>query len=120
MPDQQRHREAAEHNEHLARELLRDTEGGWAAVLTFYSALHYIDSFLATRGHHPRNHGERRGYISRLGPLREIYPDYRTLESRSRDARYGLLRITPALAQSLLDRELSDVKHLIARLTHEH
>jgi len=116
MPTEARHLNAAAHNKQLARSLLASLEGEWAAVLTFYSALHLVDSYFARAGLHPLSHEMRKEYIRRTSELRRIFADYRSLETRSRDARYSLLRISPSAAQQLMENELTAIETLVASL----
>ena len=116
MPAGARHLSAAAHNKQLARNLLASLEPEWAAVLAFYSALHQVDAYFAQIALHPLNHEMRKSYIQRTGQLRQIYADYRTLESRSRDARYDLVRISPSAVQQLIDNELEAIEGVVQRL----
>ena len=36
----------------------------WEVTMLFYSALHYVDAFLATRGLHPQSHLERKDLVA--------------------------------------------------------
>jgi len=62
----------------------------WAVTTLFYSAVHWIDAYLEVGGQirHPKDHGERYREIRGNGFLRGLYPAYRELDDRSRDARY--------------------------------
>lgn len=92
MPDRAQHLERAAGNEDLARSLNLDEglEVDWAVTMIFYSALHYIDSFLAGKNLHPRDHDIRDAEIERNGSLNPIYKDYRRLKDASRAARYDI------------------------------
>jgi hypothetical protein len=90
VPDKAQHLSRAVGNENLARSL--DFDDGlqvdWAIVLLFYSALHYIDSFLAGKNKHPRSHDARDSEVESNGTINAIYKDYRRLKDGSREARY--------------------------------
>jgi hypothetical protein len=59
----------------------------WEVVTLFYSALHYVDCYLARAySVHPINHSDRNDYIMNLLPI--IEKDYRLLRTLSEDARY--------------------------------
>lgn len=92
MPDKAQHLNRADGNERLARSL--DFDDGlqvdWALVILFYSALHYIDSFLAGKNKHPKNHESRDIEVENNGTLNPIYNDYRRLKDVSREARYDI------------------------------
>ncbi len=57
----------------------------WIVTVAFYAALHWVDSYLASHGHHPQNHRVRNHLIAML-PIRG---DYSELYVLSRQARYG-------------------------------
>jgi hypothetical protein len=57
-------------------------------LLYFYAALHLIDAYLASIGHHPQTHETRDGWISWTAILRPVYSHYSELRNRSEDARY--------------------------------
>jgi hypothetical protein len=110
MPNETRHLEAAASNEALAIALLENQRSyPWAIVLGFYAALHWVDSFLARSGIHPRSHAQRDVYVLNT-QLGSISVAYRTLTTRSREARYELRRFTETDARSLLAGELSEIK----------
>ena len=96
MPDKLQHLERARGNESLVRSL--DLEDGiqvdWAITMLFYSALHYIDSFLAGKNLHARGHDARDSEVSVNGTLSPIYNDYRRLKDASRAARYDCVDYT--------------------------
>ena len=56
----------------------------WAVTILFYSALHYIDAFLAGKNMHPLNHDQRDEEVERNGSISNIYNDYRRLKDMSR------------------------------------
>jgi hypothetical protein len=92
VPDRAQHLSRAVGNEKLARSLDLDDvlQVDWAIVMLFYSALHYIDSFLAGKNKHPRNHDARDSEVESNGTLNQIYNDYRRLKDGSREARYEI------------------------------
>ena len=59
-------------------------------VMMFYSALHYVDAVLATKGIHPTSHISRNGHVATNSDLKTISTKYTNLYHRSRDARYRL------------------------------
>lgn len=64
----------------------------WAIVFLFYSAVHLINAYAATK--HPdrkfESHYDRDEYIK--DNLKVVYARYRRLEEASRSARYDLVR----------------------------
>jgi uncharacterized protein (UPF0332 family) len=61
VPQRHEHLSRAKQTEQLALALNRDLPVciDWAVAMLFYSALHYIDAFLAGKNVHPRNHNQR-------------------------------------------------------------
>lgn len=74
----------AQRNEHL----------DWAVTALFYAVLHYMDACLLPR-YNPPDHGTRNKFIRRTPELRSVFPDYRVLQEKSRDARYECFDPTP-------------------------
>ena len=68
----------------------RHTE--WEVAILFYSALHYVEGFLATQGAHPKSHHERFALVSNLTGVARYYE---ILFKRSMNARYHLYEFTP-------------------------
>ena len=92
MPDFQQHLLRAKQNEVLARELPK-VDGfyvDWAITVLFYSALHYIDAYLAGKNKHPRNHQVRDEEVEANGAISDIFEDYRRLKDMSRSAPYQI------------------------------
>lgn len=90
MPGEQEHLVQARRNEEfllLIRELpVRYAE--WEVTTLFYSALHYVDAFLATLNEHPRSHRAR---IDRVRSATSLRDEYRNLYNASMEARYGTI-----------------------------
>ena len=94
MPALERHLPQAERNERAADAMasLPDRYTEWEVAMLIYSALHYVDAFLATRGLHPRSHIERKEQMANLTSLARYYD---ILFKRSMNARYHLYQFTP-------------------------
>jgi hypothetical protein len=56
----------------------------------FFSALHYVNAFLAGKNKHPRNHQVRDEEVEANGAISDIFEDYRRLKDMSRSARYQM------------------------------
>jgi hypothetical protein len=108
MPSEAAHRRAAAVNEALANQLVA-SHPDWAIVVTFYSSLHLVDTFLARSAIHPGSHTERERFIA-VTQLRPIYAAYRLLSRRSREARYDLKAFTSLEATGLLNGEFEAIK----------
>ena len=87
MADWQQYLRKAERNERLADELasLPQRYPEWEIIILFYSALHYANAFLATRGQSADYHRER---YDLLDSQTSLGKDYDTLFQRSMNARY--------------------------------
>ena len=60
----------------------------WALMALFYSALHYIEAFLAQSNIHCSNHTFRERQILNLMP--DLYEPYNDLKNDSMEARYQM------------------------------
>lgn len=92
MPSKNQHIKMAGLNEQFGEEVLSLEKrfNSWAVVAFFYSALHWVDAYLATLGYHPPRHVERNDRLRRESILRKIRSDYRHLKTDSVDARYNI------------------------------
>jgi hypothetical protein len=114
VPQRHEHLGRAEQTEQLALALNRHLPVciDWAVVMLFYSALHYIDAFLAGKNVHPMSHKQRDEEIERNGSLSEIYGAYRRLKDLSRAARYEIPNFPPEKLDVARDRLSSIKRHL--------
>ena len=87
MPDKADHRTRAEHNEFFTKNI-DNPFFDWQVTGTFYSALHYVDAYLATKNVHPPTHAVRLGMVRTDPTLNPVFRDYRELLNESRTARY--------------------------------
>lgn len=90
MPSRDEHIKQAKHNEEFIG--IFDSKSSpyldWALTGIFYSAIHYIEAVLATRGKHPLSHAHRNTWIEQYIKNIDIYDDHRDLMEDSRAARY--------------------------------
>jgi hypothetical protein len=119
MPRDDQHRVKAELNEAFAGGLTvaDPTSETWAVVATFYSALHYVETYLAKHNIHPQSHKERFEVIMRDARLKDAYPDYKFLYQLSITARYrctGLPDRPYSRAKPRLEKVKSEVEHAIS------
>ncbi len=115
MPNKSEHIKQAMINEEFGIEINKDLNkkyASWAVVTFFYSALHWVDAYLATCSYHPADHRSRQSWVSRESKLRKIHTNYRYLEDQSRNARYQLLKHSPKQISNILQR-LQDIKNYI-------
>ncbi len=115
MPSFDDHIDKAHHNEQLIAPLshAQSSFPDWVVVGAFYAALHYVDACLALRNIHPPTHHQRSGYVARVRDLKSVYPDYRTLEDVSRDARYTNNPVSPVAVTSSLENLKKIQSHLL-------
>lgn len=122
MPSEGRHIGQAHRNE-LCYESLsalnptRFTE--WEVITLFYSALHYLEAYLARNGidyPHPEKHGERKTEISKHSALDSIFANYLSLHDYSENARYNLTSYSEAEVAMLRDDEFVPIRDSILLL----
>lgn len=82
----------------------------------FYSALHYVDAYLATQGIHPPTHAVRLGYLETDLKLNPIRRDYRDLLNESRTARYEPPTMFDQADTIIAQRRLDRIKGAILPL----
>jgi|GEM_PF-438932 hypothetical protein len=119
MPLQNRHIRHAEHNEEFFKTFDLETTNfcDWAAIALFYSALHYLEYYLATIPYHPRGHGDRDRAFERFSKLKPIYDDYRTLKDTSEGSRYSARIPRPTDVQDLYKEEFTRIKEYFLKIT---
>ena len=90
----------------------------WALTGMFYESLHWVEAFLATKGHHGGDHKARRWFMLSLyrSDLRAIYVDYDKLKQDSERGRYECYKHTAEEARQLIplvDNIKSHISHLL-------
>lgn len=90
MPIKSIHLSVAHDNEHLAERLNMDSAParGWAATMSFYAALHYVEAFFSTKGSHSADHRTRDSNLCRYNETLKIYDEFCELKNISTSARY--------------------------------
>jgi hypothetical protein len=116
MPSEADYLTGAERNKALAVLLSEQEDPSWAAVLAFYSALHFINAYLAREGFFPGDHRTRGQYVARLQELKPIHSHYRRLEERSRWVRYELRRLHSVEVEGLILTDLATIEGVIREL----
>jgi uncharacterized protein (UPF0332 family) len=118
MPSVNEHIQQAEKNERFFNDFdLKNTQFlDWAITALFYSALHYVDAYLATKSQHPFNHRKRDWRLTKEQKLKNIYSYYVELKNRSEDARYKIVQFPPRFVSSLEVKEFTHVKSHIRSL----
>jgi hypothetical protein len=118
MPPRDDHLAKAEHNERFAQhfDLATTPYRDWVVTSLFYSAVHYVEAYLATRGQHSTDHRVRDSQIYRDANLTQIYNEYNDLKNDSINARYYLYQFTPTEVHNHAIPNHLKVKTLIASL----
>jgi uncharacterized protein (UPF0332 family) len=88
MPSRDEHLRQAQHNLEFSESLDPGRYSDWIATGLFYSALHYVDAFLATKSIHPGRHDVRDDLMTKVAELKLISNAYWALKNSSRTARY--------------------------------
>ena len=72
----------------LALEQNSHDHSDWIVISAFYQALHWVNTFLATKQRYPSDHGERNREVRKDADLKKIWDNYNRLYTASREARY--------------------------------
>lgn len=118
MPGVQVHLDQAGHNETFFSRIDVGSFSDWAVTVLFYSALHYIDAYLAARGHYdPGGHDVRDDLIRSDPNVRPVYNWYARLKSFSRSARYYGSRYSGSQVTGLYRGSFEPIKtHVLNQL----
>ncbi len=112
MPTTPEHKAKADQNEFFVS-TLGNPFWDWAVAGTFYTALHYVEAYLATKKIHSPSHPVRDSHIQKDNTLKVIYADYRELKDESRAARYDVIPFTQDDVKRL-QKNLAAVKNVVA------
>ncbi|MBU4357123.1 MAG: hypothetical protein KJ822_17555 [Proteobacteria bacterium] len=117
MASKLEHLSKAEHNENFYQSFDFNSTPylDWVVNAIFYSAVHYIESYLAIQEKQPITHAERKSDIkddNNLGLY--IFRKYRSLKDDSEGARYYMQRFTPGEIQLLIS-QLYDIKDYLKK-----
>lgn len=116
MASKDAHLWQAAHNEKLYNQLLTTEFLDWAVTAIFYSVLHHVDAYLATKNIHPSRHYKGRGpLIATESNLRRIWNQYRWLKEKSEAARYDVKHFTQAEVERLKQNEFEVIKAHISK-----
>ena len=98
MPTKDEHIQKANDNEKFANALATSNQAmiNWKLVILFYTAVHYVEAYLAPNNVHLRSHQARDGYITRESNLRKIRMEYNHLKFYGYNARYEADQFTAA------------------------
>ena len=117
MPGINDHLDQVKHNQRSLRLLrwLSSFFADWLVTVQFYTALHLVDAYLATKNIHPTYHRLRGQYLFDDRQLQMVYREYQDLENLSRTARYD---VHPPTRQNLKDcaSSLAVIQHHLRQL----
>ena len=122
MPSKTEHVDWAKHNEEFWQSFDLDTTPfrDWVVTGLFYEMAHWVEAFLATKGHQSHTHGQRSTAMqkyrnpSELGP---ILVDYGILKQDSENARYECYTHTKdQVTQELIPLASNIRKHISSLL----
>jgi hypothetical protein len=86
----------------------------WAAVVAFYSAVHYVNAALRKKKITVHNHTERANWIARLTELRPAGAPYQSLYTLGWNARYVAgFKISPGDIRHALNVDLAEVEAIV-------
>ncbi len=89
----------------------------WAIVAIFYSALHHVESYLATTpAGNAKHHTDRHARIRNDPKLASLSKPYQELRHRCDDARYSLILFPPQTVSALFQNEFQTIKNQITSL----
>ena len=115
MPSKDAHLWQAGHNEKFCSEILATDFLDWAVTAIFYSGLHYVDGYLASKNIDPTTHDVRTPLVARESNLKRIFPQYRRLKDQSEAARYRVKHFTQAEVKGLKENEFEVIKSQISK-----
>lgn len=122
MPGLQEHLNKAKHNENYYQSFDFDNTPylDWVVNGIFYSAMHYLDAYFATKPLHPDTHKKRIRCINQDNNLgRQFYITwYRPLDQHSRNGRYNMRNFTPTEIRQDIMPLLSGVKQHLQQSCH--
>ena len=89
MPSKDDHIKIAKRNEVFSRELLSEGKNlDWVVTIIFYSAIHYVEAYMATKNRHSGSHRNRDSEIENDSNLSPLYDDFSDLKNDSIQCRY--------------------------------
>lgn len=112
MPSENVHRRQAEHNRQFLDWLDVNVTDylDWAVTGMFYTALHFVEWLLATKGLHSDTHDNRHQTMGRVSELKRIWREYQELEFQSRRSRYEGAQFSRDFVKSELKPKLEKIE----------
>ncbi|SRR6266699_513639 len=115
MPTAAGHLAQADHNEKFYEQIDRNSFGDWAVTALFYTAVHYVNSYLEAKSQRPANHEERGRLIRSHAKTSGFFNNYERLRVRCWAARYdpGII-FKVAEIEDLRKNDLEPIKKALA------
>ena len=90
MSSKDEHYEKVKHNDKFFNTVKTEEFPDWSVIVTFYRAVHLIESVFALNGVHTNSHEDRKAIMNNdtVNYPHELRRNYRELENLSRQARY--------------------------------
>jgi len=86
----------------------------WAAVVAFYSAVHYVNAALVKKGMKVKRHDERANAIAAISDLRQAGVPYQSLFTFGYNARYlPGFKISLSDVQRAVNVDLAEVEAIV-------
>ena len=123
MSNRKDHIDKARHNERFFSSFDIDTTPflDWVVNGIFYSALQYLDCYLANQNKHPGNHSVRNSEI-RADPVglgRSFFKQYMHLKDDSEEGRYNMRVFVPDEVRNDILPLLSKIKTHLKKYIHD-
>ncbi len=111
----------AQKNSRFTRELQASNiqSPEWVVVGAFYSAIHYVNAYLAKVNPKlvPNDHRNRKFFVTTVRELQPISRSYLRLSDKAREARYTMVSFNLRSSQELIDKDLTPIEsHLLSLL----
>ena len=122
MPLESQHIDQAERNESCFQSMsgLNPRQfTDWEVITLFYSALHYVEAYLARNGidhPHSKKHAHRETEMLKHADLDVIVMNYLSLHDYSQNARYEIQSFSEAEVEMLLQDEYLPIRENIRAL----
>jgi hypothetical protein len=91
MPNSAEHKEKAERNLAFLKTIDYSAAPEWAAIVSFYAALHLVERLCSKANLHHDKHQDRLSFLAKHQEHKRIHPAFAALYDASMIARYGTM-----------------------------
>ena len=90
----------------------------WVVVGAFYSAIHYVNAYLAKINPKfvPHDHKNRKFFVTTVKELKPISRSYLRLSDKAREARYTMVSFPLKFSQKRIDDDLTPIENHVRSL----